>query len=460
MRRYLVALFTLSIVPALVGAPVPAAAAAPAKPGRIVSVTARPGPGVGEVSLSWRQDGKNTTGYVLETALTMFSKTDRSMASSGRRARITRIAPHRRSVTLSAARVRSLGAGVASGNGLFFRFYAVNARSSGTATRAYPYLRTVVPRAPAPKAKGTRFRVASFNVRTARATQDSRSWLQRSSAVARQVVSRRVGIAALQELGPGRADGRTGSTAGTQRQTNSLLSSLARVGGKRYKLTRTTSYVTPGRPGSTQGTRILYDSSRYRLLSGCVDTTGGRAHSASCSMMLPLMPGQQEKDRVRAAIAQFQDRGTGQRFWFASVHLNSSHSSNAAQEGRYNAHRKAQARAVAVRIASYNRQRLPVVIAGDFNSWQNNRVGNSPHDHLVELGYYDTSSAVKRVNFGYTTYNAFKVTVPVSKQAIGVRLDMIMVKGARGASYYENVMRVTDRQRPSDHNMILSDIVL
>jgi endonuclease/exonuclease/phosphatase family metal-dependent hydrolase len=453
-------LVALSVVPALVGTPVPAAAKAPPKPGHIVSVTARPGPGVGEVSLSWRQDGTNTTGYVLETALTMFSKTNPSMARSGRRARITRIAPYRRSITLPAATVRSLGAGAASGNGLFFRFYAVNAKSSGTTTRAYPYLRTVVPRPPAPKAKGTRFRVASFNVRTARATQDSRSWLQRSPAVARQIVSRRVGIVALQELGPGRADGRTGSSAGRQRQTNSLLSALGRVGGKRYKLTRTTSYVAPGRPGSTQGARILYDSSRYRLLSRCVDTTGRRAYSASCSMMLPLMPGQREKDRVRAAVAQFQDRGTGQRFWLASVHLNASHSPNAAQEGRYNAHRKAQARAVAVRLASYNRERLPVVIAGDFNSWQNNRVGNSPHDHLVQLGYYDTSSAVKRVNFGYTTYNAFKVTVPVSSQTIGVRLDQILVKGATGSSYYENVMKVTQRLRPSDHNMILSDIVL
>ena len=35
-----------------------------------------------------------------------------------------------------------------------------------------------------------------------------------------------------------------------------------------------------------------------------------------------------------------------------------------------------------------------------------------------------------------------------------------MAKGAKGFSTYENVMKVVDSSRPSDHNMVVSDLVL
>ena len=79
----------------------------------------------------------------------------------------------------------------------------------------------------------------------------------------------------LQELGPGRADGQTGSLNGTPRQTESLVTTLGRLGGSRYKLVRTTAYVKPGTEHGTQGTRILYDTTRYQLLSRCPETTDG-----------------------------------------------------------------------------------------------------------------------------------------------------------------------------------------
>ena len=64
-------------------------------------------------------------------------------------------------------------------------------------------------------------RVGSFNVRTARA-HDGRSWLSRASDVAREIASRDPGVLAVQELGPGRADGTKGTTTGHLRQTTSL----------------------------------------------------------------------------------------------------------------------------------------------------------------------------------------------------------------------------------------------
>src|SRR3712207_2500292 len=62
-------------------------------------------------------------------------------------------------------------------------------------------------------------RAATFNVRTARATSDTRVWLQRVDDVAAEILSRNVGIVMLQELGPGRADGRKAKIGTAIRQT-------------------------------------------------------------------------------------------------------------------------------------------------------------------------------------------------------------------------------------------------
>lgn len=448
-----------ALLPALL-APQPAAAARPATPAAITSVSASPGPRTGQITLRWSSTGRNTSGFRLVTALNTFGRSSSAGPSGGRRSRVTYFSGRQRSATLSASKVYSLGAGVASGNALFFRLYAVNTAGSGMAVRAYPYQRAVLPRPAAPKAKGTPIRVATFNVRTSYATQDKHSWNQRVNKVARQIVYQHPGVVALQELGPGRADGKKGTTKGNPRQTTSLLTALARNGGGRYRLVRTTPYVAPGVPSGTQGGRILYDSNRYSLINRCPESTGGRSYSNACSLTLPILSSDSGKDKRRGAIAHFRDRRTGKRFWVVSVHLDHRHSGNAATERKYDALRYRQANYAAGAVAYHNRSKDPVIIGGDFNSWQNNRVGYSPHDRLVRLGYYDTSAATRRVNFRYTTFNGFKTRIPLSAHGVGVRLDHLYVKRAWGTARYENVMKVTDSLRPSDHNMVLVDTVL
>jgi endonuclease/exonuclease/phosphatase family metal-dependent hydrolase len=460
MRKTLLALPVAALMLASVATTTPAHAATPRAPLSITSVTAAPGPKVGEITLKWSQDGKYTTGYVLETALTSFSKTNPEMAKTGRRTRLLNIPKNLRTITLSAAQVHSAGAGVASGNHLYFRFYAVNTNAGGTTTRAYPYLQAMTPKPLPPQASGTKMRIASFNVRTAKATTDPRTWIQRAPDVAAQIVDRNPGLAALQELGPGRADGLTGTTNGTARQTESLITALQAANGTKYALVRTTPYVQAGLPSGTQGTRILYDTSRYTLQSDCPDTTDGRKYSPSCSIVLPLLPTDAETARRRAAVAQFQDRVTKKSFFFVSAHLDERHSDNLTTERSYDSLRKSQANAIVEGVAKLNTANLPVIIGGDMNSWQNNRVGNSPHDTLVAQGFYDASAAVTRVNIKYTTMNHFNTTLPASSQGFGSRLDMLFVKGAKGSARFENVMKVTDPARPSDHNMVVSDIVL
>jgi endonuclease/exonuclease/phosphatase family metal-dependent hydrolase len=299
-------------------------------------------------------------------------------------------------------------------------------------------------------------RVGTFNVRTARA-QDDRSWLERANDVAREIASRSPGVLALQELGPGRADGTKGTTTGHLRQTTSLERSLRSVvGDSRYQLVRTTPYVKPGTNHGTQGTRILYDTRKFKLLSNCPETTGSSNYNPSCSMNMPLRSSDSESLRRSAAFAKFADRKTGKRFWVISVHLDDRHSSSLSTERSYNALRGSQARAVYLKVNSLRKAGEEIIFAGDFNSWETNRAGDAPHEYLVRQGFYDTARADTRINVKYPTINHFETTV-AAKQ---IRLDYVMIKGSKRALRYENVMKRVDSSRPSDHNLVVSDVIL
>ena len=102
----------------------------------------------------------------------------------------------------------------------------------------------------------------------------------------------------------------------------------------------------------------------------------------------------------------------------------------------------------------------PVILAGDLNSWQNNQGGDRAHDALVKAGFYDTAAAPTQVNTTYTTFNDFRKTIPVNKSGWGARLDVIAGKGLVGVAKFENVMKKTSSNRPSDHNMVYADVYL
>lgn len=362
------------------------------------SVKAAPGPNVSETTVT-SGDGSNTLGDKV--------KTDRTSSSKTR---------HARSSRLRAREVFSVG----------------EKRNSLT------------------------LRVGTFNVRTARA-QDDRSWLERANDVAREIASRNPGVLAVQELGPGRADGSKGTTTGHLRQTVSLERSLQRViGDDRYQLVRTTPYVKPGTNHGTQGTRILYDTRKFKLLSNCPEKTGSKNYNPSCSMNLPLRSSDSESLRRSAAYAKFADRKTGVRFWVVSVHLDDRHSSSLSTEKSYNALRGAQARAVYLKVNGLRKSGEKIIYAGDFNSWQTNRAGDAPREYLLRQGFHDTAAAANRVNINYPTINHFNTTVTAKR----IRLDVVLVKGIKRALRYENVMKRVDSSRPSDHNLVISDVVL
>lgn len=363
------------------------------------TVKAAPGPNVSETTTTSEQNGSNTLGDKV--------KTDRASSSKTR---------HARSSRLRAREVFSVG----------------EKRNSLT------------------------LRVGTFNVRTARA-HDDRSWLERANDVAREIASRNPGVLAVQELGPGRADGSKGTTTRHLRQTISLERSLQRViGDDRYQLVRTTPYVRPGTDHGTQGTRILYDTRKFKLLSSCPEKTGSKNYNPSCSMNLPLRSSDSESLRRSAAYAKFANRKTGVRFWVVSVHLDDRHSSSLSTEKSYNALRGAQARAVYLKVNGLRKSGEKIIYAGDFNSWQTNRAGDAPREYLLRQGFSDTAAAATRININYPTINHFNTTVTAKR----IRLDMVMIKGSKRVLRYENVMKRVDSSRPSDHNLVVSDVVL
>ena len=437
------------------------ATAAETAPSRFTAVEAEPGPEPGEVRFTWQQDGTDTDAYVIETGLTSFSTTNPRLPEHARGSTVFTAPAEARSLTLSAAQTAAAGAPVGSANHLYYRVHAVNHTAGGEVTTYWPRLQTVAVQPATAAETGTGLRAGSFNVRTARATTDARSWLERVPDVARTIVDHQLGVVALQELGPGRADGQLGTTQGTPRQTDSLLTELASAGGGQYRLVRSTPYVKAGTPSATQGMRILYDASRYQLVSDCPDTAPDGTYSPSCSVVLPVRDSDDtEADRLRAAYAEFADRGTGARFFLVSVHLDHRHSTDLATEQTLDALRGAQAQAAADAVAAVNPDNVPVVLGGDLNSWQNNKVGYSAHDALVADGFYDTAAAQTQINTRYTTYNAFAETIPEPVSGFGARLDGLLVKGVVGARTFENVMDKVDATRASDHNLIVADILL
>jgi endonuclease/exonuclease/phosphatase family metal-dependent hydrolase len=311
---------------------------------------------------------------------------------------------------------------------------------------------------PAP-AGSTSIRAATFNVRTARATSDSRVWLQRVPDVAQQIVSRDVGIVLLQELGPGRADGKKAKIGTARRQTTSLTAALAWYGGGRNKLTRSTPLRRAG-----HGARHAGSTDPVRLGAVPVDQRLPRGDrqvelESACSFDLPVAAGDGKSRRRAVAVARFEDRSTGQQFWAVSAHLDERHSSSGSTEARYNWLRAVQAAHVADTVAAANPDGLPVFFGGDINSWQTG--GYASHRALEARGYVDAVDAPTTINWEYPTVNHFKASVPRSKSRYGgVRLDVVLVNGVAGFTRYENAMVNPDSTRPSDHNMVVVDLQL
>lgn len=449
------AVVTSTVLPTTV-LPLPPARAA-ALPDAISAVTVR-ATSPGTFTVTWAQGGRNTTAFQIETGLNPFSKTNATMPVSGRHAHVFPIARTARSFTFHSTELAAAGAPLSSGNVVYFRLSALNTVGGSTVSRAYGYLQAGLPMAP--KATGSSIRVASFNVLTASAAAPASPWLSdRLAKVAKSIAYYAPSVATMQELNVGRADGKSGWLQGSPSQAGSLIGELNRIGAGRYRLVRTTAYTTPDDRVDTQGERILYDSSRLTLESSCPDSTGSHSYSTSCALRLPLRPSDPSSLTRFAGLAQFRDKATGKEFIVVSAHLDRRHTGTAADQTSFDQLRAAQVQAILTGVAARNPKHLRVIVAGDFNSWQNDRYGDSGHDLLVARGFSDSYVSALRIRGQYGTYNGLAVDVPVGVNGYGTRLDKIMSQGFHGTKQWNNVVATPDADRPSDHNLITSDLV-
>ena len=235
------------------------------------------------------------------------------------------------------------------------------------------------PRRPAPAV-----RFATFNVRTSRADiGTSRHWLQPALSVAQEIKSRNPGIVAIQELGPGRADGKrisVGTAAPPDREPGE--------GTRTASAPASTSWPGPrrtwrrGPPTARRAPGSSTTRSKYRLISKCLETTGKSNYNSSCSMDMPIMSG----DAKSATGAR---RTPSSRIAAPARTSSSSRSTStigtaatSSKEKALDALRAAQTRAVYNKVNSLAGSK-PILFGGDINSWQTKAGSHAPFNFLT-----------------------------------------------------------------------------
>ena len=399
-----------------------------ATPDKFLSVKGLRGPRPGETTIKWKTGGRYTDSYRITTALTPFGSS--RTPSHGRHSTTFVVKNgHRRSITLTAAQTAAAGAGLRTGNHLFFRIKAINKAGATSTARRYPFLRHTTIAGQRSAMRGARLRYAEYNVRMQAGDLPGHPWRRRQHLVARNIARAHPAVLGAQELMPAmwtRQDGGIG-----------LRAALRRTGVGNYKLTRSTAYF----PRAPQDTRILYDATRVRMTSTCRQT------APSCYISLP-----DPRQRHVAAYARFKDRASGQSFYFVSAHL------SAGNDAATDALRGRQAQAINNGIRAVNRQHLPVVFASDVNSGQTSNGVDAPHTALLQAGWYNTIAAAKTVNVRYNSVNGYHVPEKPSPYGFGCMYDTIMTLNMPGADLFKQVL--TGAPGPSDHNLILTTVRL
>lgn len=449
-------------------------------PMKIVSATA-PGPSVGSVTVSWKRVRSRwtprTTGFRIETATTQFSPYHTSLPLHGKHAHVFTVAASARQLVIPAATMAKIGAPLASGNHLYVRVWSLDAKP-GRPVRTYSdgRLHAVFPRGMASTGSGASVTMADWNVRIAGADSGtSHDWYRiRKPLVAQNLVDQAPGIITVQEANPTSYTGSAPSYRNPADHTNTqlltLLGQLNKDSSGAYRLVRSTyyaDYMDPSNGATQQGERIIYDSSRYTLLSDCPDMTARLYYNTSCSVPLPTStPGDpvHANNKRWAGYAEFQVKQTGQRFWVVSVHLDNVGGGNdpaATQRGGDDL-RQAQVQAVLDRIASLNTAHEPVLLAGDLNTFENSKSphGYAAHDLLVRRGFYDTFAAAARSGYQYDTVNDYGLNARPDISGVGARIDTIMTQGIAGADSWRHVRFNPGGVWPSDHDMIVATFKL
>ncbi len=310
--------------------------------------------------------------------------------------------------------------------------------------------------------------VASYNIRCHNCSSglaEEKPWSTRRTVVAAAIAKANPDVVGLQEAQQSwlvKADG--------SKQNKSQFEDLLDLLGSPWALTNPArnncvKSTTPtgcvyADQGASNGTKIIYRTDRLkRIDSGTVKLTPLTASSY---------------DRY-LAWAIFEQRATGQQFFFANTHLEPLNDS--AGQTVYHDHRAQQARDLLAAIRAKNPASLPVVLAGDLASSRADNPTNSPYDVLTAGGLIDPLGNVKgvttpvkptvetRINTNYYSFNGWaRIARRTTTQVNGVYVDYILTSPMR-VSAWETVVDVDAQNKfigviPSDHNMLKATVWL
>lgn len=315
----------------------------------------------------------------------------------------------------------------------------------------------------APQPEAAPLRVASFNLRCANCSRNSRingrekNWETRRAKVIAQIKAEDVDVIGVQEASPGLLKGRKISQF--EDLADRLGSPYQLTNTKRYGCAKSTSYKNCAKRnnGASADVRILYNTERLDLLD-----QGSRQLDNEKATSGPRF----------VAWAIFADKTDGRTFFFATAHT------EPGQSKAKRALRKKQAKKILAEIEAHNPDNLPVVLTGDFSSTKLTAV-NPVYDVLTDSGVVidplgntrkqksaKKAVAEKLINVKYDTLNDFKAK-PTSRKgyALGAHLDYILTAKEIQVLEYKVVLSLKGNGKfagviPSDHNMIRATVLL
>ncbi|SER32916.1 endonuclease/exonuclease/phosphatase family protein [Microlunatus flavus] len=316
-------------------------------------------------------------------------------------------------------------------------------------------------------------RVASYNIKCANCfsgVPNELRWEGRRQAVVDTILGQHLDVVGLQEAGQSwlkDESGKSISLSQFEDLRNRLGGTWTLTNANRNNCVKST---TPSNcvykdQGASQDTKIIFDSARVAMLD-------------QGSKQLPFVD---PDDNARyVAWAQFRQLSTGNRFMFASTHLEPT-KDKAGSTAFYDL-RRTQTEVALAAVQEHNPEHLPVVFVGDLNSSRfahSYSPTNAPYDVLVKGGLVDPLGAafgttktapgatvVKRINTWVDSFNDFNRTVNTHPSWVnGSYIDYIFVSPTIKVPEWETVV---DKDAngdfvgtiPSDHNLIRASLVL
>lgn len=393
-------------------------------PSKITGFTAVPGPNPGEITLRWKTQGRVSSGFVVESALTPYSPFTKKPRKGWKWTSFSFPAQTRTAV-LSPAQTARAGAGQGTARELVLRIYNKGWSKGKKVIRWRGPSVTSAAGAKAPEGSGSSLLVGTYNIRLhgLDASSSDNAWAKRVPRIAAAIKQEAPAVVGVQELTPV--------------AVGDFLSGLRQHGLSRYRLTRK-DQAARGIPGDA---RILYDSSVLTMVSSCPEQPG------SCATQL--------MGNIYAMYAKFAVAATGEQFWYVSAHLKAGGGREREQERGRQTNRLIEA------IDTIMDDGSPVMIAADLNSHQIIGNGNLPQSRLLAAGFYDTAAAVRTKGLAFGTVNHFEVPrQKASKMGFGARLDVVMTRGMPGADAFWNLRNPPGTSYPSDHNLVLARVRL